>query len=112
MKERRARELERLSSLVLDTSETPEDAPPETPIGEAPQTPVVGSGGVDHATEVPTPVVAPESSTEVEAVISETPQTGDTAATPVAAPESTGDAPEEVMESSPPTEEAKGTKGI
>ncbi|KAB5595422.1 Histone acetyltransferase [Ceratobasidium theobromae] len=109
MKERRARELERLSSLIPDTSEVQDDAPPSTPIVETPQTPVVGLS-VDAAPEVPTPA-APESSAEVEAVIVATPQTGDAVGTPVTAPEVIVEAPEEVVESSQPTEEAKGTKG-
>lgn len=111
MKERRARELERRASLVTDASETVEEAPPDTPV-EPPQTPVVGTGGMD-AVEAPAPAAvpaAPEPSVEAETVVSETPQTDEPVPTPVAVPDAPAEAQEEVVESSQPTEEAKGTK--
>ncbi|CAE7146393.1 unnamed protein product [Rhizoctonia solani] len=111
MKERRAREqqLGRLAPIVPEQSgATAEDAQPETPVIETPQTPVApGVGG--EPTEVPAPVVL-EPGAKTETVISETPQPADAGATPTTVPEITAEPAEEIIESSQPTDDAKGTK--
>ncbi|EUC57824.1 bromodomain domain protein [Rhizoctonia solani AG-3 Rhs1AP] len=111
MKERRAREqLGRLASIVPEQpGATTEDAQPETPVLETPQTPVAPVIGVEPA-EAPTPDVASEPTAKTETVISETPQPGDAGATPTTVPEITNEPAEEVVESSQPTDDTKGTK--
>ncbi|CAE6520197.1 unnamed protein product [Rhizoctonia solani] len=110
MKERRARELGRLASIVPEQSEsTMEDAQPETPVVETPQTPVAPVVGVEPAEE-PMSGVTSEHTAKTETVISETPQPTDVEATPTTAPEITTEPAEEVIENSQPTDDAKGTK--
>ncbi|KAG9126490.1 hypothetical protein FRC07_003236 [Ceratobasidium sp. 392] len=88
MKERRMRE--RLASMVSDTTEQPDDAPPDS----TPPTPVVGTSG-SELLEAPAPPAA------------ETPKTEEAAA-PMATTEPHEE--EEVIQSSQPKEEAKAAK--
>jgi hypothetical protein len=88
------RELER-ASAVPDASEPTEDVP----LDSTPPTPVIGISGTELVEGL-----APEDTTVIE-----TPKTEDVVATPV--PMAADEAPEDVVESSQPTEEAKAAKG-
>ncbi|KAF8607911.1 hypothetical protein BDV93DRAFT_552721 [Ceratobasidium sp. AG-I] len=120
-KERRARELG-LSPLVPDTQEVPDDIVPDTPIEDVPQTPVVGSSGVDLvearsqvSTSASVSASAPASGTgnavPADAGLAETPNIEDATPTP-AGTSVTADAPgepdEDVVESSQPKDDNKG----
>ncbi|CAE6412832.1 unnamed protein product [Rhizoctonia solani] len=111
MKERRAREqLGKLAPVVSEQSgTTAEDALPETPIIETPQTPVPPSASIGSAEE-PTPVVALDSSVKPEASVSETSQPADTEGTPATVPDTAAEGTEDVAASSQPSDDAKGTK--
>ncbi|KAF8759561.1 bromo domain [Rhizoctonia solani] len=111
MKERRAREqLGKLAPIVSEQPEpTTEDAQPETPIAETPQTPVPPSASIG-LTEEPTSVTAPDSSVKPDVSISEDSQPADAEGTPVTAIESVVDMTEDIMESSQPSDDSKGTK--
>lgn len=123
-KERRARELG-LSPLVPDTQEVPDEVPPDTPIEDAPQTPVVGPSGVDiveasshvstsASASASAPVSGTATATDMAKAEAEASNIED--ATPTPAPTSvTADAPgepdEDVVESSQPKEDSKGNTG-
>ncbi|CAE6397988.1 unnamed protein product [Rhizoctonia solani] len=111
MKERRAREqLGKLAPIVSEQSgTTAEDTQPETPIVETPQTPVPHSASIGPAEE-PAPVAAPDSNVKPEPSVSEMAQPADTEGTPTTASENIAEATEDVIESSQPSDDVKGTK--